>query len=199
MSIVTMDQHIYILKGKTREFKRFDVTSKAMTSLKSLPNKSVIEHATKFEKKILMFVSQTTEGADETVIHCYDTVQDEWTRLNTLQGPTIKLTTFKDDQHTYVLQTNGDVWKVVKPQSDVVDFEYVTKLWGCDWTVHGAVTYLDTLYIYGDQSTDHTNDVQVKHAVPGVFSKIVYMDCDISGCTAFMPATVTKGWLQKLT
>uniref|UniRef100_A0A2C9M594 BTB domain-containing protein n=1 Tax=Biomphalaria glabrata TaxID=6526 RepID=A0A2C9M594_BIOGL len=162
--LVSVNEFIFILQSNEKKMLRLEPTSKNVVRKTDLPNDHSIGHVTFYENLILLMVSDSVEGVDETQVHCYDTLQDSWSRLNNLEGPAKGMTSFKDDQSTYLLQSNGNVWKIVRPQSNILDFEFehVVKLWSCDWPLHGAVTFMDKLYIYGVKSETRKDDLQLR-------------------------------------
>ncbi|KAK6963049.1 kelch-like protein 28 [Biomphalaria glabrata] len=131
-SAAVINEFIYIMQSKGKNMWRLHPITGSLLRLDDLPDDQPICHVTCYNQCILLFHSVTKEGVDETVVQCYNTAQNIWTRLNNLEGPANGMTSFKDDHFTYILQSSGDIWKMVKPQSDVLDFEYAGKLWGCD-------------------------------------------------------------------
>ncbi|KAK6963047.1 kelch-like protein 40a isoform X2, partial [Biomphalaria glabrata] len=163
-SVVGANSFLYVLSNK--QFWRLDPAMRTHVQMENYPDDDPICHLTNYEQMILVFSSAPKKGIDETVIHCYDTTQNIWTRLNNLEGPADGMTSFKDNYFTYILQSSGDMWKMVKPQLDVVDFEHVGKLWSCDWPVQGAVTFMNDLYIYGVKSEARKDDPQLRKCLP---------------------------------
>ncbi|XP_055868652.1 uncharacterized protein LOC106060986 [Biomphalaria glabrata] len=187
-----VNEFIYIIQSKGKRIWRLQPTSETVVCMADLPDDQPICHVACYEHLILTMHSNTVEGVDETQVHCYDTLQDSWSRLNTLEGPAKGMTSFKDDQSTYLLQSNGDVWKIVKSQSDVVDFEHVVKLWSCDWPLHGAVTFMDKLYIYGVKSETRKDDPQLRTFLKGWFKKIIHMESESTDSSTFIPIILSR-------
>ncbi|KAI8770738.1 kelch protein 28 [Biomphalaria glabrata] len=190
--VAAVNECIYIIQSKKKKIWRLQPTSGSVVCKTDLPDDQPICHVTCYENFILGMISNSVEGVDETQVYCYDTLQDTWSRLNNLEGPAKGMTSFKDDQSTYLLQSNGDVWKIVKSQSDVVDFEHVVKLWSCDWPLHGAVTFMDKLYIYGVKSETREDDPQLRTFLKGWFKKIIHMESESTDSSTFIPIILSR-------
>ncbi|KAK0048933.1 kelch-like protein 28 [Biomphalaria pfeifferi] len=128
--VTVINDFIYILPSNGQVMGRLHPASETLVSSPPVPADPTIKvdqpisHVTNYEHMILVFSS--VSGKDvETVVQCYDTSQNIWTRLNNLEGPAKGMTSFRDDHFIYILQSNGDLWKIVKPQSDSLEFEYV--------------------------------------------------------------------------
>ncbi|KAI8770724.1 kelch protein 40a isoform X2 [Biomphalaria glabrata] len=193
-SAVAANSFLYVLSNK--QFWRLNPATRTHDQMANYPDDDPISHLTNYEQMILVFSSAPKKGIDETVIHCYDTKQNIWTRLNNLEGPADGMTSFKDDHFTYILQSSGDLWKMVKPQSDVVDFEHVGKLWSCDWPVQGAVTFMNDLYIYGVKSEARKDDPHLRKCLPGVFRQIIYMESNSTELSTFLPIVLRRSDLK---
>ncbi|KAK0048927.1 kelch-like protein 40 [Biomphalaria pfeifferi] len=193
-SVVGANSFLYVLSNK--QFWRLDPAMRTHVQMKNYPDDDPICHLTNYEEMILVFSSAPKKGIDETVIHCYDSTQNVWTRLNNLEGPADGMTSFKDNHFTYILQSSGDIWKMVKPQSDVVDFEHVGKLWSCDWPVQGAVTFMGELYIYGVKSEARKDDPHLRQCLPGVFRQIIYMESNSTELSTFLPIVLRRSDLK---
>uniref|UniRef100_A0A2C9KJ40 BTB domain-containing protein n=1 Tax=Biomphalaria glabrata TaxID=6526 RepID=A0A2C9KJ40_BIOGL len=159
--------------------------------MSDLPDECSISYVMSHEHLILVFYLCLESGVD-TAIECFDTKQNSWRRLNNLEGPVKDIVSLKDDHATYLLQTSGDLWKLVQPQSNFVDFEHVVKLWSCDWPLHGAVTFLDDLYIYGVKDDNFSNDPKLRKSVDGLFKNIIYMHSKSNEKSIFMPYIVQQ-------
>uniref|UniRef100_A0A2C9KGY9 BTB domain-containing protein n=1 Tax=Biomphalaria glabrata TaxID=6526 RepID=A0A2C9KGY9_BIOGL len=195
-SVVVADSFLYILSSD-KQFWRLDPITRVHVQLAKFPNDQPACHVTNYEHKILVFSSVSGKGVDETVVHCYHMLQNIWTRLNNLEGPAKGMTSFKDDHFTYILQSSGDLWRMVEPQSDLLEFEHVVKLWSCDWPVHGAVTFIDELYIYGVKSEARKEDSHLRKCIPGVFRQIIYMESnDLTKTSTFLPFVVKSSYLR---
>uniref|UniRef100_A0A2C9LE67 BTB domain-containing protein n=1 Tax=Biomphalaria glabrata TaxID=6526 RepID=A0A2C9LE67_BIOGL len=193
-SVVAANSFLYVLSKK--QFWRLDPAMLTHVKMANFPDDDPISHVTNYEQSILVFSSAPKEGIDEIAIQCYDTTQYAWTRLNNLEGPADGMTSFKDDHFTYILQSSGDLWKMVKPQSDVVDFEHVGKLWSCDWPVQGAVTFMGELYIYGVKSEARKDDPHLRKCLPGVFRQIIYMESNSTELSTFLPIVLRRSDLK---
>ncbi|CAL1532007.1 unnamed protein product [Lymnaea stagnalis] len=152
--IVPHENYIYWLKHSDKKMYRLDLKFSAttLTEVCSVPISNVIEHIATFEDKLLVFCDETSTDSVETVTHCYDVNSRIWTRLNSLEGPAKNLITFRHEEVTYVLQTTGDLWRMVSKGFGLIDFKLVKKLWDFHFDLHGAVTFKDELYLVGDHA-----------------------------------------------
>ncbi|CAL1532003.1 unnamed protein product [Lymnaea stagnalis] len=132
---------------------RLDLKLSANTLIEicSVPISNVIEHIATFEDKLLVFCDETKDDSRETETHCFDVNSRIWTRLNSLEGPAKNLITFRHEEVTYVLQTTGDLWRMVSKGSGLIDFKLVKKLWDFHFDLHGAIAFKDELYLVGDE------------------------------------------------
>ncbi|KAK0048932.1 kelch-like protein 28, partial [Biomphalaria pfeifferi] len=198
---IVVDECIYILPNNGTVMCSLKPSSEVLVTLPRVPADPTMQddhpicHVTTFEQMILVYSSVSEKGVDETVTQCYDTTKKIWTRLNNLEGSANGMTSFKDDHFTYFLKSSGDLWKMVKPQSDVLEFEYVAKLWSCNWLLSGAITFLDKLYICGVKSETLSIDSQRLPCLPGVFSKIVFIERESEEKQIFMPVTIKKTYM----
>uniref|UniRef100_A0A2C9JSZ5 BTB domain-containing protein n=1 Tax=Biomphalaria glabrata TaxID=6526 RepID=A0A2C9JSZ5_BIOGL len=195
--VTVINDFIYILPSNGQVMARLHPASETLVSSPSVPadptikDDQPISHVTNYEHMILVFSS--VSGKDvETVVQCYDTSQNIWTRLNNLEGPAKGMTSFKDDHFTYILQSNGDLWKIVKPQSDSLEFEYVSYLWSIDWSLSGAITFFDKLYICGVKTETLSGDTQLRKSLPGVFSQIAFIEREPVENKIFLPIIIKK-------
>uniref|UniRef100_A0A2C9L327 BTB domain-containing protein n=1 Tax=Biomphalaria glabrata TaxID=6526 RepID=A0A2C9L327_BIOGL len=191
-SVAVVNNFIYMLHYKMKSIWRLDPKSQTYAKLADIPDDQPICHIMTYEQLILVFYSVSVVGVDETAIGYYDTSKNTWARLNNLEGPAKGMISFKDDHATYILQPNGDVWKLVKAQSDQLDFEHLIRLWNCDWSLHGAVTFMDKLYIYGVRSEALKDDPQLRKSLPGVFRKIIYLESESTASSTFIPFIIDR-------
>ncbi|KAK6963057.1 kelch repeat and BTB domain-containing protein 7 [Biomphalaria glabrata] len=191
-SVAVVNNFIYMLHCKMKSIWQLDPKSQTYARLADIPDDQPICHIMTYEQLILVFYSVSVVGVDETAIGYYDTSKNTWARLNNLEGPAKGMISFKDDHATYILQSNGDVWKLVKAQSDQLDFEQVIRLWNCEWSLHGAVTFMDKLYIYGVRSEALKDDPQLRKSLPGVFRKIIYLESESPASSTFIPFIIDR-------
>uniref|UniRef100_A0A2C9M7U3 BTB domain-containing protein n=1 Tax=Biomphalaria glabrata TaxID=6526 RepID=A0A2C9M7U3_BIOGL len=192
-----VNDYIYLLNSDLRTIWRLDPKSTLSVQLANIPDDQPISHVTTYEHLILVFYPVSVEGEAETAVDYYDTSKNTWARFNNLEGPANGMTSFKDDQSTYLLQSTGDVWKLIKTPSNQLDFEHVIKLWSCDWSfLCGAVTYMDELYIYGVKCGALRDDPTLRKSLPGVFSNIIYIESESISGSMFLPFVVNRKLLD---
>ncbi|XP_055869039.1 kelch-like protein 41 [Biomphalaria glabrata] len=196
-SAVESESFIYVFSPKGKEVWKLDPTTGTHDRMSDLPDECGIWYVMSHEHLILVFYSCSNNGVDETAIDCFDTRQNSWRRLSNLEGSVKDIVSLKDDHSTYLLQSSGDLWKLVQPQSDVVDFEHVVKLWSCNWPLHGAVTFMDDLYIYGVKDDNFSNDPKLRKSVDGLFQNIIYKHSKSNEKSIFMPYIVQRTEIKR--
>nr|KAI8751633.1 kelch-like protein 40 [Biomphalaria glabrata] len=189
-SVVAADSFIYILSCTNQEVWQLDPATERSTRMADLPDTASIHHVTNYEQFILVFYI-LADVEDTTAVDCFDIFKNTWERLEDLNGPATGMISFKDKYSTYLIQTNGNLW-MVEPQSNDVEFKYLAKLWSCDWSLHGAVTFRDVLYIYGVKSETLKEDFQKQTSLEGIFSQIVYMESEDTASSPFIPLTLSR-------
>ncbi|KAI8770743.1 kelch protein 40 [Biomphalaria glabrata] len=189
-SVVAADSFIYILSCTNQEVWQLDPATERSTRMADLPDTASIHHVTNYEQFILVFYV-LADVEDTTAVDCFDIFKNTWERLEDLNGPATGMISFKDKYSTYLIQTNGNLW-MVEPQSNDVEFKYLAKLWSCDWSLHGAVTFRDVLYIYGVKSETLKEDFQKQTSLEGIFSQIVYMESEDTASSPFIPLTLSR-------
>ncbi|KAK0048934.1 kelch-like protein 40a isoform X2 [Biomphalaria pfeifferi] len=196
-SVVENKSFIYVFSPKGKEVWKLDPTTGTHDRMSDLPDECSISYVMSHEHLILVFYSCSDNGVDETAIDCFDTRQNSWRRLNNLEGSFKDTVSLKDDHSTYLLQSSGELWKLVQPQSNVVDFEHVVKLWSCNWPLHGAVTFMDDLYIYGVKDDNFSNDPKLRKSVNGLFQNIIYKHSKSNEKSIFMPYIVQRTEIKR--
>ncbi|KAI8780242.1 kelch-like protein 40a isoform X2 [Biomphalaria glabrata] len=186
-SAAVNDSFIYIFSPKGKEVWKLDPRTGLHDRMSDLPDGCSIWYLMSHEHMILLFYSCLADDLKKTAIECFDTKENTWKRLNNLDGPVTDIVSFKDDHSTYLLQSSGDLWKLIQPQSNIVNFEHVVKLWNCNWPLHGAVTFMDDLYIYGVKSDNFLNDTKRIKSVNGFFQNIIYMRSQSKQKSSFIP------------
>ncbi|KAH9513869.1 hypothetical protein Btru_031600 [Bulinus truncatus] len=192
-----IDDNVYIMTFTNPQLFSLNTSAKQLLKINTeIEPNSCLQHMTTFSNYLLIFYSESINtDRKETVVQCFDTLTQTVNRLNNLEGPAEKMTSFKNDHDTFILQANGDLWKVVQPQSDVIDFELVAKLWTCDWPLKGAVTFFDDLYIFGVKSESLQNDWCLKRNLLGYFPQIHYVEHPDDYYSALVPTVVNRDML----
>ncbi|XP_059175135.1 kelch-like protein 40 [Physella acuta] len=166
-----------------------DKDNRSIHHRKPKDNQSGLEVLTKFtgdvnvtlavtiEDCILLFCSETQNGLDETAVLHYDIVSKVWTRLDNLEGPAEHLISFKNDTHTYILQTNGCMLEVLYSMyTRDFEFKFLAKLWTAQKKLYGALTYKNKLIIFGKTLSDDPAKVPDLTEVSNHFKHIKYME-----------------------
>ncbi|XP_059171541.1 uncharacterized protein LOC131952738 [Physella acuta] len=158
-----------------------------------LPESLIVKHALIYQRKILIFCSVTVNGEEKTRVHQLDILTEELTELEQLNGPAEQIISFSDDNNTYVLQTNGNLWSICLSGS-TVSFKYVIKLWTIHRKLHGALTYRQKLLIFGQNTNTESDEQKLLYQVKGYFNIIRYWGHD-STCSNFVPIILPKSEL----
>ncbi|KAK0048938.1 kelch repeat and BTB domain-containing protein 3 [Biomphalaria pfeifferi] len=176
-SVVTVDGFLYILSPFGKKFQKLDPSLRNVRNLKDLPYRKPISHVMRYADSILVFYSEPEPliGMTNTLVFSYNTHKNMWSRLDhNLSFTASGMTSFKDELNTYVIQSCGRMWKIVKTAAGILEFDQVERLWQTDWPLHGVVVLMDELYIYGVRSPIHQNSSELKKEVQG-FRKINYI------------------------
>uniref|UniRef100_A0A2C9KHD8 BTB domain-containing protein n=1 Tax=Biomphalaria glabrata TaxID=6526 RepID=A0A2C9KHD8_BIOGL len=196
VTIVTIDKSIFAIRDLNtrssinKEVLQLDPTTYTTIRMTDLPFTAAISHVTNYEQYFLVFYDMNNDQ-EEAAISCFDTTLNTWNRLDDLKGPAKGMTSFKHKYSTYLMQTNGNLW-VVESQSKDVKLKFLTKFWSCDWSLHGAVTFNDEVYIYGVKSDVLKEDSEKQTSLEGIFSQIVYMESEDTAPWTFIPATLSR-------
>ncbi|CAL1548632.1 unnamed protein product, partial [Lymnaea stagnalis] len=106
-------------------------------------------HALIYDSKLLVFYAETVEDIEGTSVHCLDLMNTVWTRLDHLDGPAKYLISFQDGKSYYIIQRNGNVWRLANTKVKLVSFKFIGKLWTSDRVLYGAVHCKDQLMLFG--------------------------------------------------
>ncbi|XP_059158688.1 kelch-like protein 8 [Physella acuta] len=181
------DNVIYLINPRNLDFKKF----------REIPTQLDIKYATIFENSILIFSSETHNNIENTVVHNYEFSSAVCTKLTDLDGPADQLTTFKNDKHSYILQTNGSLWVILNASSlKRIEIKCVSKLWNGQRKQYGALTYNEKLIIFGNSLKSDPPDANRKNTVPGHLKDISYWGND-DAMSNFVPATLPKTFLLR--
>ncbi|XP_059158689.1 kelch-like protein 8 [Physella acuta] len=181
------DNVIYHINPRSLDFKKFT----------KIPTQLDVKHATIFENSLLIFSSETQNNNVNTVVHNYEFPSAVCTKLTDLDGPADQLTTFKNDKHSYILQTNGSLWVILNASPlKRIEIKFVSKLWDFQRKQYGALTYNEKLIIFGNSYKSDPPDANRKSAVPGHLTFISHWGYD-GTCSNFVPATLPKTFFRK--
>lgn len=184
---------IYILNCDNSELYRINPKlMKTSAQLFQSPDNLInITHAISYEDKILLFSSMTTSGTEETAIHSLDVSSHLLTPLDNLDGPADHMISFRDDNNTYILQKNGNLWSLSTTQSNKIQFKCIDRLWYIERKIHGALTYNGKLVIVYEPNDD-IKDKWKSSQVIGLFRSVKYKR--IRNCSKFIPAILPKSY-----
>ncbi|XP_059158702.1 kelch-like protein 8 [Physella acuta] len=190
--LVSHGQFIYILDKNDNVIYHINPTSLEFKKFTNIPTHLVVTHATIFENSLLIFSSETQNNIENTVVHNYQFSSNSFTKLTHIDGPAEQLISFKNDKHSYILQTNGSLWVISDASlSGRIEVKLVSKLWNRQRRQYGALTYDEKLIIFGNKyQTDPT-------AVPGHLKVISYWGHS-TAMSNFVPATLPKSSLLSL-
>ncbi|XP_059170913.1 uncharacterized protein LOC131952320 [Physella acuta] len=160
------------------------------------PFQNKIDHVASYRNTFLVFLTESiTENILETAVYSFDLISKTWTRLNNLEGSAENMTVFSAEENTYILQNNGDLWRIITTPNNKPDFVFLSKLWDFKYQIYGAITYKGELFIVGE-------DLQVKPADKNwpekteQFTKI-HVHGKVGVFSRFVPCIVRKSLLLK--
>ncbi|XP_059164119.1 uncharacterized protein LOC131947051 [Physella acuta] len=188
---------IYIFDRINREV--YNINPKSVTLkliiYNEFPENASVRHASVFENFILLFCAETNNGVAETAIYRNSIPSSVWTRLDNLDGPADNIITFRNDTDCFILQANGNLWKISNVESRrKIDFTFILKLWGQCNLLQGAIPYNDKLVIaFGSHRT-----LPMKNWLPSVpeyFTRIeqIVFDDIVSN---FIPIVLPNEYLR---
>ncbi|XP_059164126.1 uncharacterized protein LOC131947058 [Physella acuta] len=152
--LVPYEQCIFILsKCSTEIYQIFPKWGKPkFEEFTKLPDTIKVQHATTYQRTILIFSSVTLNGEEKTAVHQLDILTKKLTELEQLNGPAEQILSFSNDNNTYVLQTVGDLW-VINCLVEKFTFKLLGRLWTIKRKLYGALTYKKKLTIWGPTPT----------------------------------------------
>ncbi|XP_059158700.1 kelch-like protein 8 [Physella acuta] len=190
--LVSHGQFIYILDKSDNLIYHINPRSLDFKKFTKIPTQLNVKNAIIFENSLLLFSSETQNNIENTVVHNYDLPCDVCTKLTELDGPADQLNTFKNDKHSYILQTNGSLWVILNASLlKRIEIKFVSKLWDCQRKQYGALTYNEKLIIFGNLPDRNPPDANRKYTVPGHLKVISYWGHD-NALSNFVPATLPK-------
>uniref|UniRef100_A0A2C9KLP6 BTB domain-containing protein n=1 Tax=Biomphalaria glabrata TaxID=6526 RepID=A0A2C9KLP6_BIOGL len=98
----------------SKEVWKLDPRTGLHDRMSDLPDGCSIWYLMSHEHLILLFYSCLADDLKKTAIECFDTKENTWKRLNNLDGSVTDIVSFKDDHSTYLLQSSGDLWKLIQ-------------------------------------------------------------------------------------
>ncbi|XP_059171620.1 uncharacterized protein LOC131952793 [Physella acuta] len=155
-----------------------------------LPDTIKVQHATTYQRTILIFSSVTVNNKEKTAVHQLDILTKKLTELEQLNGPAEQIISFSDDYNIYVLQTVGDLW-VINCLVEPVTFKLLGRLWTIKRKLYGALTYKKQLTIFGSDPNTESTDQKRLRSFKEYFTHIQYWGID-KPCSNFIAATLPK-------
>ncbi|XP_059158685.1 kelch-like protein 26 [Physella acuta] len=190
--LLSHGQFIYILNKDDNVIYIFNPRNMKFKKCTQFVPQADVKHATVFANFLLLFCTETHNRVEGTAVHQFDLSSNVWTKLDPLDGPAEQLISFKNDKHSYILQTNGSLWVMSQPiPLNGIDFKCICKLWNCDKKLHGALTYNDKLIIFGNDPLNDPKGANKLVTVPGHVGKIKHWGHAFKSSN-FVPVTLLK-------
>ncbi|KAK6962951.1 kelch-like protein 40 [Biomphalaria glabrata] len=171
--LLSHEQYLYIFNSTNGEALRMKPKgyTKILESME-IPEYIVnSELAVSFEHFIVLFSNGSLNGKDETFAHCMDTRTEKWYRLKSLMGPAQKMASFRDGDKMYVLQVNGNLWRLDLNESAMIQFTFVEKLWNSKESLRGALLFRGKLFLYLKLPRENYYE-KIQPCIPGVYSSV---------------------------
>ncbi|XP_059170028.1 kelch-like protein 41 [Physella acuta] len=192
--LLSHEQFIYILNKDNKVIHRVNPKKKIpiVEKFTDFPENAEVKHAMIYEKYFLIFCSETHNGNHETSVHKLDISSKIWTKLDNLDGSAEHIISFRNDKHSYVLQSNGSLWCILHvPSSLNIKLNFVFKLWSSQKKLYGAYTYNGKLCVMGN-FTEHVQAGHFrKYTVPEHIQSVFYWRND-NQCSNLIPITMLK-------
>ncbi|CAL1548635.1 unnamed protein product, partial [Lymnaea stagnalis] len=187
-SILVLNSERKIISSlKPKEMDKFQ------ENFETLPENGKFEYALLYDSKLLVFLAENVEGIEETAVHCLDLLNMNWTKFKNLEGPAKHLISFQDGENHYVIQRNGNAWRLENTKVKLVSFHFIGKLWTSDVVLHGAVHYKDRLTLFGDDPTNYPENTESD--LPDFpYSSNFWGQNDT--CSNFLPVILAKSCLS---
>ncbi|XP_059170032.1 kelch-like protein 2 [Physella acuta] len=187
--LISHEQYIYIINKDDKSIHRVNPKKKIpnLEKFTDFPENVEVKHAMIFERYILMFSPITHIGNEETAVHKLDISFKIWTRLDNLDGEAEHIISFRNDKHSYVLQSNGNLWCILNELSSLnTKLKFVSKLWNSQKKLYGALTYNGQLNIVGNFQAGDT----IRRAPDHIQSSFWWKTNE--KCSNFIPITMLK-------
>ncbi|XP_059158729.1 kelch-like protein 8 [Physella acuta] len=190
--LVSYGQFIYILDKAENFIYNINPKNMNLKKMTKIPADIDVKHIISFENTLLLFSSLVHNANDKTVVHCYEISSDACTELTHLDGPAEQLISFKNDKHSYILQTNGSLWVILLASSlKGIEIKFISKLWSCNKKLYGALTYNDKLIIFGNDPNNDSSEAKKLVTVSGHLAHISHWGHE-EACSNFVPVTLPK-------
>ncbi|XP_059171732.1 uncharacterized protein LOC131952854 [Physella acuta] len=196
--LVAYEHCIFILNKTTTEI--YQIFPKCgnpkVEEFTKLPETFKVQQAINYQRMILIFSSVTVNDEEKTAVHQLDILTKKFTELEQLNGPAEQITSFSDDNYTYVLQTNGNVW-IVDRQVGNVTFKALGSLWNTPKILYGALTSGPKLIIshQGESKVQSENLNEFTPPLGGYFNQVSYWSEVDVPCSNFIPVVLLKSEL----
>ncbi|XP_059175136.1 uncharacterized protein LOC131955165 [Physella acuta] len=179
------DKVLYSMNPKKRE--------PILEKITDFPSNDVeVKHVMVLKNLLLLFCSESVNGVEQIAVHKFEILSKVWTRLDNLDGPAEQLISFKNDQHDYILQTNGSLWQVdYTSGTGSIGFKFLVKLWNFTKKLYGALTFQSKLILFGNYYGSDPPNGKRTYELPEHFTRISYWGND-SCKSNFVPITITK-------
>ncbi|KAH9514612.1 hypothetical protein Btru_023057 [Bulinus truncatus] len=192
--IISHDKSIYYFNSFVKViFKINPHFSEEITELKYFLAQEKIVRLSSCHELLLVFCTDA-DHLNKTVVYTFNTYSDEAVKMSTLDGPADGLITFQDDDHKYLLQSNGSLWTIGQCTSNVVQFDLITKLWDFTYRLNSGVFYNGELFLHGENPVIFENREPI---YPEIFKRVhVYGQAE--RCSRFLPFVILKkSWMSK--
>ncbi|KAK6978440.1 kelch-like protein 8 [Biomphalaria glabrata] len=147
------------------------------------------KYAMSFHQKILVFGSCNSNSVACTQVISWDPEPNVWTHVVDLYFTADNMTSFHDEQHTYLLDQNGHLYRL--EHSETIQLTFIQKIWSFRALLKGAVLFKNTLYVCGyfPNSGNYTPEIK------NVYSSLTYIHMPLGG-SHFIPFTICKTFLS---
>ncbi|KAH9514610.1 hypothetical protein Btru_023052 [Bulinus truncatus] len=190
--LLSHGNYIYFCGGSL--IQRFDprYPDTSTDQVTTLPDDQQIEHMSSYDELLLIFCS-TADISNITTLHLFDTQSDVLTESIHLDGPAKGMTTFQDDKHKYVLQSNGTLWTMKRLSNNHILLNKLTNLWNFEYRLNGGICYEGELFLHGDDPAVFENSAP---NYPEIFKQI-HIQGRPETCSNFLPFIILKETFNK--
>lgn len=190
--LVPHDEFLYVVTGSKLYrlgYEHIGLGNASLTIVCCLPsnihNCAIHTYAT-FGKNILLFCGH----AVTMIVVCINTQTFKVSVLENLDGPAEGVISFGDGKNMFILQVNGALYKIVTDSDAEVSFQFLTKLWGFDWNLQGAIVFKQQLFLFGNTVSENRS---WSPSLPGYFNEIKIVH--VKSSFQCLPIIIPKQWL----
>ncbi|XP_005106199.1 uncharacterized protein LOC101860521 [Aplysia californica] len=152
-----------------------------------------------FRNNILIFGQ--CQDAERVRVTLFDPESLELRDCPEVEGPADHLVAFNTETDDFLLQRNGSLWQIDQDcdRLSVPKFRFVTKLWGFDWNLRGAIVYKKSLYLFGNNKPQPMetgapgSTGMWSSSLPGIFDSIKVVP--VPAATQCLPVVLPRDWL----